>query len=70
MNLKYTFNVNFCLKTIVNRYAEKKNRKSSDRRIDLPQLRIEIRITKDEIRIEATQLTRKIVTALMMSILS
>ena len=55
----------------MNPYTEKTEKFQIEKsRIDLPQLKIEIRITEDEIRIEATQLTRKIGTALPMSILS
>ena len=50
INLKHTFNVNFCLKTTVIPFT-KTNRKRSDRRIEnrLNTIKkIEIRITKDK----------------------
>ena len=42
MNLKYTFNVNFCLKTIVNPYTDKKTEivQIKESKIDLPQLKM------------------------------
>ena len=64
INLKHTFYVNLCLKTIYRTLIPKyQNQKIGNRPI-----RIEIGITEAEIRIEAKQLSRKIMTALLGSI--
>ena len=64
INLKPTFNDNLCLKTIYQTLISELS-KCLNRKIENCPIRIEIGIIEAEIRIEATQPTRRMVTALL-----